>query len=432
MASEIDIAIIGGGAAGIAAARRLADGRHSVRLLEASPRLGGRVFTQEVRGLKLDLGGGWLHSADRNAWVRIASAANIPVDQTPAAWGVQFRDLGFTRAEQSAARKTYETWGRRLKESPPSSDRAADALVAGDEWNTYVRAIAGFISGTTLERLSAADYAAYEEASTESNWRVASGYGDLVAGSFPSQVPLSLATRVESIELGATEITLRTTRGDLRARTVILAVPTPALASGRIKLPPALAPWREAASRLPLGRTEKFFLEVLADTPFEKDTQVLGNPRDATTASYYLRPFGLPVIECFLSAEGTERLETGGSAAAFEFALDQLGALFGSTIRKALRPLVASDWTRTDSIGGAYSYALPGQREARQSLARPFDRRIFFAGEATSAVDFSTVHGAHDSGVRAAEEALAAVAGLEPIRSAALHPPHETSHHRSA
>jgi monoamine oxidase len=58
-------------------------------------------------------------------------------------------------------------------------------------------------------------------------------------------------------------------------------------------------------------------------------------------------------------------------------------------------------------IGGAYSYALPGHAAARKALARPFEQRVFFAGEATSAGDFSTAHGAHDSGARAAEEVIA-------------------------
>ena len=60
-------------------------------------------------------------------------------------------------------------------------------------------------------------------------------------------------------------------------------------------------------------------------------------------------------------------------------------------------------------IGGAYSYALPGHANARAALASPFDDRLFFAGEATHAYDFSTAHGAHDSGVRAAEEVIAAL-----------------------
>ena len=60
------------------------------------------------------------------------------------------------------------------------------------------------------------------------------------------------------------------------------------------------------------------------------------------------------------------------------------------------------------SVGGAYSYALPGQVNAREKLAQPFEQKLFFAGEATSPSDFSTAHGAHDSGTRAADEAIAA------------------------
>jgi len=43
-------------------------------------------------------------------------------------------------------------------------------------------------------------------------------------------------------------------------------------------------------------------------------------------------------------------------------------------------------------------------------LAQPFDDRIFFTGEATHPFDFSTAHGAYESGLRAAEEAIAALA----------------------
>ena len=61
-------------------------------------------------------------------------------------------------------------------------------------------------------------------------------------------------------------------------------------------------------------------------------------------------------------------------------------------------------------IGGAYSHALPGCAAARKTLAQPFDDRLFFAGEATDPSDYSTAHGAYASGVRAAEEAIAALA----------------------
>jgi monoamine oxidase len=205
-------------------------------------------------------------------------------------------------------------------------------------------------------------------------------------------------------------VIVHTPAGAVRARAAILTVSTAVLAGETLRLPVELASWREAASRLPLGRNEKLFLEIIGDAPFETESQVLGDPRDVRTGSYYLRPLGAPSIECFFGGEGARVVEEGGPAAAFDFAIAQLCALFGSDIRGTLRPLLASRWAQSQRIGGAYSYALPGHAEARRALAQPFDDRLFFAGEATHAGDFSTAHGAHDSGVRAAGEAIAALA----------------------
>jgi monoamine oxidase len=203
-------------------------------------------------------------------------------------------------------------------------------------------------------------------------------------------------------------VTLGTTAGNIRARAVILTVSTHVLAGDAIQLPAGLDAWREAATRLPLGRNEKLFLEIVGDGPFVKETQVFGSPRDPRTGAYYIRPMGLPVVECFFGGEGAQLVEREGPAAGFAFALDQLSSLFGAGARQLLKPLVASSWGCMHWVGGAYSYACPGHTASRVVLAQPYEQRIFFAGEATSAVDFSTAHGAHDSGVRAAEEVMAA------------------------
>ena len=183
MSADVDIVVVGGGAAGIGAARRLASAKLTTLLLEAGPRLGGRAWTHEMRGLTLDLGCGWLHSAARNAWTPIATGAGIPLDRTRPAWGTQYRDLGFPPAEQAEARQAFAQWMQRMATAPPPGDCAADALLAGNPWNDYIRAIVGFISGARLERLSIADYLAYDENSTDDNWRAHSGFGALIAGS---------------------------------------------------------------------------------------------------------------------------------------------------------------------------------------------------------------------------------------------------------
>ena len=409
MTSDYDVAIVGAGSSGVAAARRLAGSGLTVALLEAASRVGGRAWTVELNGMPLDLGCGWLHSADRNAWVRVAEARGIALDRRPSAWSVQYRDLGFPPEDQDAADRAFDAWSRVLRTAPPPNDRAGDVIAPDSEWRAYVEAISGFLNGAGLDRISVADYLAYDEAATRHNWRAPMGYGALIAGSLPAAVDLRLATPVDSVRLDR-GVTLCTASGDLHAKAAILAVSTSVLARGGVALPTELEPWRRAAEVLPLGRNEKLFFAIVEGSPFETETHVLGNPRDARTGSYYIAPFGRPVIECFLGGAGAEILANEGAPAGFAHAFGELVALFGGGARKSLRPLAASDWSRSTRIGGAYSHALPGHASARAVLAQPFDGRIFFAGEATHPFDFSTAHGAYESGVRAAEEAIAALA----------------------
>ena len=73
--SETEVAIIGGGAAGIAAGRRLRKAGIDCLVIEARARLGGRAWTViDQSGFALDIGCGWLHSADRNPWTKIAAS----------------------------------------------------------------------------------------------------------------------------------------------------------------------------------------------------------------------------------------------------------------------------------------------------------------------------------------------------------------------
>lgn len=409
MVSEFDVIIVGRGAAGIGAARRLAAHGTSALLLEASSRLGGRAFTQDLGGYPLDLGCEWLHSGDRNAWVDIAEASGFPVDRGDPPWVKAHPGIVWDEEAQDAARQAYGDWEERLRTVAAGSDRASDALEPDGAWNAYVRAIAGFISGAAPERISATDYLAYDDASTGKNWNLPLGYGTLVAASLPSLTTLRLATPAERIDLTVDGVAVATRAGTLRTKAVILTVSTAVLAGDAIRLPSGTEPWREAATVLPLGHNEKVFLEIGRDSAFEPNTHAYGKLHDPRSASYSIRPNGSPIIEAFLGGDGARILEEEGPAAGFAYVSAQLVGLFGSEVASAIRPLAATSWGRMASIGGAYSCALPGRSQARARLAQPFEDRLFFGGEATHPFDFTTAHGAHDSGLRAADEALAAL-----------------------
>src|SRR5580704_8447195 len=100
--SDVEVVVVGGGAAGVAAAKHLHRASVDCLLVEARPRLGGRAYTfVDPSGFALDLGCGWLHSADRNPWARVAEEEGVAIDRTLPPWQRRTLEIGFPRAEQA-------------------------------------------------------------------------------------------------------------------------------------------------------------------------------------------------------------------------------------------------------------------------------------------------------------------------------------------
>ena len=404
--THVEVAVIGGGAAGIAALRTLTDAGKDALLLEAKDRLGGRAHTVWTHGMPLDLGAGWLHSAEHNPWVAIAEAEGFTVDRTLPRWREQWRDFGFSPAEQQSAGEAYAAFDRRMRQSPPPSDRAADSLQPGCEWNGYLDAISGYINGAGNGDVSIADYLAYDDAATDTNWRVAEGYGSLIA-LHAARARVALGTPVTRIGASAKVLRIDTPRGALTADAAIVTVSTNVLASGVIGFDPRFDDTLHAAACLPLGLADKLFLAVDGAEALEANAHLLGNPRSPVTATYTLRPFGHAVIEAMFGGEGARVMERDGLNGAAAFAIDELCALLGNDWRPRLRLAAGSAWGTDPHILGSYTHAHPGQAAIRRVLATPVDDRIRFSGKDCSPTEFYTAHGAYKTGVDAARALLA-------------------------
>jgi monoamine oxidase len=409
MSDQVDVAIVGGGAAGIAAARRLTALHRSVLLIEALPRLGGRARTATFDGLTLDLGCGWLHSARRNPLAALAEAQGQTLDRSESAWHRQLRNLHFPPEAQREAWGAFQRLGERLHREPPASDCAGDALARDDRWRPFIDGVSSFINGAELDQLSVHDYLAYEDASTDDNWRLPGGYGAFIAA-LGAALSVALDTQVRSLTLD-TDVVLETDRGSIAARAAIVAVSTAVLARGHIRFTPAIDDHLQAASRLPLGLADKVYLSLKDPQAVPPESHLLGRIDSAATGSYYLRPFGLPVIECYLGGACARGLEKLGAEAAFDFVTEELRKLLGTEFARGLAPLTATRWGHEATIGGSYSHALPGHADARSVLARPVNERLCFAGEACSRESFSTAHGAWESGLAAADSIERFLAG---------------------
>lgn len=405
-----DVVIVGAGAAGIAAGRVLHDAGLDVLLVEAGGRTGGRAHSVSLPlsapGITVDFGCAWLHSAKRNPWTALADDYGLTVDRGPSNWNSQWRDLDFPPGEQKAFGLAWDRWEAAAHAALAGPDRPlSDFVDPTDPWRQRIDAISGYANGAPLDRVSLHDWAAYEDAATDDNWSVQQGYGTLVRR-HAEGLAVNLDTRVLAIDHRGTAIRVETDAGTLTTRHVVVAVPTTALADATIRFDPPLPAKHAAAADLPLGLADKVFLHV-AGGGLPTNGHLAGDPRGACTASYRLAPFGWPVIESFIGGNCAELLEEKDDRAAADFAIGELVALLGSDWRARLTPLARTRWRHEPHIHGSYSHARVGAAGQRAVLAEPIDGRLFFAGEACSAHDFSTAHGAFETGVAAADAVLA-------------------------
>jgi monoamine oxidase len=408
--SSVDIAIIGAGAAGLGAARALENSGLSVIVLEARDRVGGRGHTIiAAPDVIFDVGCGWLHSADKNSFVKIAKQLNFEIDKSHPPWREQsFGDI-FPSKERAEFIIALEAFHDRAEQAAKSGcDSAASLyLEPGNRWNPMIDAISTYVNGAELDLVSIIDAHAYED--TEINWRVPRGYGALMVA-YGAPCRLALNTQVTLIDHSGKRLRIETSRGTLSADQVIVTVPTNLIADETVCFRPSLPVKVDAARGLPLGVDDKVTLALSEPEALPKDGNLRGATMRSAMGTYHLRPFGQPCIEGFFGGRFAKALEDAGEGALAAQAIDEIVGFLGNDFRRKLSPLAESRWAHDPFARGSYSHALPGHAGKRAVLAAPVDGRLFFAGEATSPNFFSTAHGARDSGERAAEEVMASLA----------------------
>jgi monoamine oxidase len=408
--SHIDVAIIGAGAAGLGAAHALKRAGLAFIVLEARERVGGRGHTiMASPDVTFDLGCGWLHSADRNAFVAIAERLNFEIDKALPPWRDRAVGNAFPPEERADFIRSLDDFFQRIHEAAKGGvDHPANLyLEPGNRWNPMIDAISTYINGVETDRVSILDVDAYDD--TNLNWRVRRGYGALMAA-YGASPPVAFDCAVSLVDHSRKRLRIETSKGTLTADRVIVTVPTNLIADQTIRFFPALPDKVDAATRLPLGLADKVMLALDDPESLPKEGNLRGATMRTEMGTFHLRPFGQPCIEGFFGGRYARALEDAGDGAIAAASIDEIVSFLGSDIRRKLKPLKESRWAHDPFARGSYSHALPGHADKRAVLAAPVNGRLFFAGEATSPNFFTTAHGAHDSGERAAAEVLAALA----------------------
>jgi monoamine oxidase len=424
-----DAIVVGGGAAGLAAAGELVGAGRSVLLLEGRSRLGGRIRTVRPPGwpLPVELGAEFVHWRSPEIF-RIAREAGLLVVRLPSAH--LYRQGGRLRHLPDIW-KRFEALTRRMRASGP--DRSvAEFLRAQHSLSPLDRKLfSSFVEGYDAAPVARASEHSLSTAGQEADtpderaqFRIISGYDGVIRRlrarleSGRCQIRTSAAVRQVRWRRGRVDVT--TASGERhRARRAIFTVSVGVLqappgARGAIAFDPDPLSVRRALSGIAMGDVVRIVLRFRED--FWRDQLPDGEAAgffhsfSAPLPTWWnASPVEAPMLTAWAGGPRATRLLASSLEARLDDAFESLGSLFGISRRRARGLLVAShfhDWSRDPFFRGAYSYQVVGGANAPSRLARPVEDTLFFAGEATEAATSGTVPAALVSGRRAARRAL--------------------------
>jgi monoamine oxidase len=413
---EADIVVIGAGAAGISAARRIQAANRKVIVLEAAGQIGGRCITDTATfDVPFDRGARWMHNPDTNPMVKLARGAGL--DVVPAPLGQKIR-IGRRNARAGEVEELLATLVRANRAIDDASRGRADVSCAsalprdlGDWAGTIEFLLGANATGKDLKDLSAIDKMRAQDRSAALACR--QGLGTLIA-KLGDGLPVSLGTAATRISWSGRDVTVETPAGKIAARAAIVTVSSNVLTSGALKFTPDLPKrYLDAASKLSLGSYDHIVLQLPGNPlGLARDDVVIEQSKDARTA-FMIANMGASSL-CSIDVAGAFGRDLSGQseAAMVAFAVEWLSKLFGSDVAKTVKKSGATRWNTAPFALGAMSAASPGGQPSRKILMEPVGS-LFLAGEAAHETLWGTVDGAWESGERAAEAALRKIGAIK-------------------
>jgi monoamine oxidase len=412
---EADIVVIGAGAAGIAAARRIQAANRKVIVVEAFSQIGGRCLTDtSTFGVPFDRGARWMHNPDTNPMIRLAREAGLDISAAPL--GQRIR-IGRRNARAGETEEFLAAVVRANRAIDEASRGKADVACAsalpkdlGDWAGTAEFVLGASFAGKDLKDISVIDKARAQERNAAIACR--QGLGTLIE-KLGEQVPISLSSPASRLTWSGRDVTVETPSGKIAARAAVITVSSNVLAAGNIKFTPDI-PKRQldAAAKLSLGSYDRIAL-ALPGNPLglARDDIIIEQSTSTRTALLFANIGSSSLCAIDVAGSFGRDLSAQGEPAMIAFAVEWLTKLFGSEMAAAIKRSSATRWNAAPFALGAMSSAAPGAQPSRKILTEPIGC-MFLAGEATHETLWGTVDGAWESGERAAEAALRKIGAL--------------------
>lgn len=452
---KVDVVVIGAGVAGLGAARVLHDEGIELVVLEARERLGGRIFTvrDDELPVAIELGAEFVHGSAPELH-EIARAARLTVADV---YGERWQSRsGTLRPLGADFWSELESVMSRLKKRP-RHDRSFEEFLKDRPGGARL-ARARRLARQWVEGFQAADPARASESALADGGspgedererrigRVLEGYDSVpqwIARSVMDRIRLGAPVTAVQWAPGAVRVTVTEDGGEdavIEARAVIVSVPLGVLQAapeerGAISFDPPLELDNEktAAFRgMEMGAVRRVVLRMRepfwAGARYIRRTKSQNLDRlsflhvlDGEFPTWWTAyPVFAPLIVAWVGGPRARALSSLGEDELRHHLVRQLARQFSLGPREAARlvtGLWTHDWQRDPFARGAYSYMVVGGSDAPAKLARPLERTLFFAGEATDPDGRTgTVHGAIATGRRAAKQVIASLGARRRVR----------------
>ena len=441
---DTSVAIIGAGAAGLAAARRLTAAGLKVEVFEARERIGGRVFTLHPpeQDPPIELGAEFIHGKPPETFELIEKEKIELSDVVPRHWHVRDGHL----IESGEFWKELEAVMDQMKQTA-SPDRSFDEFLReykqkhslGEAEDVARMFVEGFHAART-DRISVLGLNKTNEAAEkihdDKQFRSRHGY-DLIlrslydeAVSAGAQFHFNAVVREVRWKPNHVELSVQTRTGSevFTASRAIITLPLGVLQAppgepGYVEFIPVLPEIFAAASRLAMGHVvrvvlrfrepfwEKLTLKVAdGSTKDLRDLSFLHAPKYAMPTWWTQLALRTSLLVGWAGGPRAQRLAELGDAELVSVAVESLSEILGrpqSEIESLIVDSYVHNWTRDPFTRGGYAYVPVGGLDAAELLTQPVANTLFFAGEAVNTEGhIGTVHGAIQSGYAAAEAAI--------------------------
>ena len=418
---SFDVVIVGAGAAGIAAARKVAAAGGRYVVIEATDHVGGRCITDTRSfGVPYDRGAHWIYLPDSNPVTKLGPHRGLEVYPAPPSQKVRVgrRNAREGELEDFLAAQVRTT--RAIADAARKADIPCEQQVSNDigEWRATVEFVLGpYMCSKDLIQVSSFDFAKATERNAAAFCK--QGFGALLA-SLAQGLNVQLTTPAKSIDTRR-GISVDTAKGTISARTAIVTVPTNVVASGGLRFTPDLGHHEiDSFGRLALGSYDHIALELVGNPlGIESDDLIFEKSADTHTAAILANVSGTALCTVDVAGAFGRDLSAQGEAAMVDFASEWLAGLYGAEVKKAIKRTSTTRWNKEPYALGAWSCAVPGSQFARRQYLDQIADNVWYAGEAAHETLWGTVGGAWESGERAADAVIRRVGPFKPSAPAA-------------